>query len=310
MPYGTIGGQGKWGNPQNGPATTPPNLAQYFEVHTANDGNKVASFDGFWVDPNPPGGTTGNGGVAGRALGSFASTVGKTNTLFFRFYIDPIATNVDVFGINMVDLNIDIQDLGIGDPAFNYGGPGIHIFQPGGAQAPIDLQLSSGNASIPVTPGGYAYLTDPNTGDTNGLISGKVYSVWIDVINQFPGVVGGFASGGEQTNATLYTVWLQREDWSQRTNLISSITCTNTGTGTMAGTVYPTGFFLSNRNYGINSQENILLGPSATLGYVQLDMLAGTSPQATNGVRFDDFYISKLGTNGTVPVAAGSFVTP
>jgi hypothetical protein len=31
---------------------------------------------------------------------------------------------------------------------------------------------------------------------------------------------------------------------------------------------------------------------------------------ATNGVRFDDFFISKSGVNSTVPVSAGSFVTP
>src|SRR5207249_5817200 len=135
--------------------------------------------------------------------------------------------------------------------------------------------------------------------NTNGLIPGKVYSVWIDVINRFPGVVGGFSSGGEQTNAALYTVWLQQDDWPQRTNLFASITCTNTGGLTQNGTNYPTGFLLSSRDYGANNQFNTLLGPTATLGYVGIYMLQGTSPQATNGVRFDDFYISKLGTNGT-----------
>jgi hypothetical protein len=309
---GPIVGQGGWLNPPRGPATQTG--AQPFEVHTANDGNNVASFDGFFVDPNNVA-TTGNGGVAGRALGSFASKVGNTNTLFFRFYIDPSATNFDPqFGPLGIAYTIDIQDLGVGDPAFNYGGPGLTITEsPDSAttNGPINLTCSSGNTTgITVSPAGYSYVSDPNTGNSNGLAVGKVYSVWIDVVNNFPGVVGGFASGNEQTNACLYSVWLQREDWAARTNLFASITCTNTGGGLMNNTVYPTGYLLSGRNYAVNSQENILLGPSATLNYVQLDMLQATTPQATNGVRFDDFYISKSGVNSTVPVAAGSFVTP
>src|SRR5262249_34512629 len=155
------------------------------------------------------------------------------------------------------------------------------------------------------------YLTDPTTGNTNGLTVGKVYSVWIDVINNmtnYPAVIGGPASGGEQTNAALYRAWLQCEDWPPRTNLFSSITCTNTYGGVMNNTVYPTGWFLSNRNYGVNDQQNILLGPTPVLNYVALYMLqvpSITTPQATNGVRFDDFFISKQGLNSTTPVSAG-----
>jgi hypothetical protein len=310
---GPIAGQGNWLNPPRGPAT--PSGAQPLEVHTANDGNNVASFDGFFVDPNNVT-TTGNGGVAGRALYSFSSTVGHTNTLFFRFYIDPSATNFDPqFGPQGIDYNIGIQDLGIADPAFlpTGGGPAIHIVEsPTSAttNGPIDLTCISGASGIVVTPGGYDYVNDTNTGNASGLAVGKVYSVWIDVINNFPGVVGGFASGNEQTNAALYSVWLQREDWPARSNLFASITCTNTGGLTQNGTNYPTGYLVSSRDYSANNQFNTLLGPTATLGYVGLYMLAGTSPQATNGVRFDDFYISKSGVNSTVPVSAGSFVTP
>ena len=307
---GPIAGQGNWANPPRGPATATG--AQPFEVHTANDGNKLASFDGFWVDPLGAN-TTGNGGIAGRGLGTFSSTVGKTNTLFFRFYIDPAATNIDNqfgTGFNLIDFSVGLQDLGIADPAFLYGGPQIRIFQANTLGGAVDLQANSGNANILVAPALYSYVTDTNTGDTNGLAVGMVYNVWIDVVNNFPGVAGGFASGGEQTNACLYAVWLQREDWPSRTNLFSSITCTNTGGLTMNGVVYPTGYMLSPRNYAINSQENILLGPSSTLGYTAIYMRQATSPQITNGVRFDDFFISKSGANSTIPVTAGSFVTP
>lgn len=303
---GPVSGQGNWLNPSHGPATQSGQ--QNLVVYTSTGGNNYAGFDGF------DGGSGGNGGIAGRNLGSLQSTPGNTNSAFFRFYINPAATNTDPnYGsILPINMNVLLSDVGPLDVAINggiYGGPGITITQPSGG-GPIDLTASSGASGITVSPGGYDLLTDPNTGDTNGLIAGHVYSVWVDIINNYPGVVGGFASGGEQTNAAYYAVWLQRDDWAQRTNLFSSITCTNTGGQTMNGTVYPTGYLLSPRDYSQNNAEQLILGPSPNIRNLELRMDQGTSPQPTNAIRFDDFYISKTGTgfNSTAPVSAGDFV--
>lgn len=305
---GPISGQGNWLNPSAGPATGGGQ--QNLVVYTSTGGNNYAGFDGFDGSATP----AGNGGIAGRGLGSFSSTPGNTNSAFFRFYIDPAATNTDPIAGSILafNQNVLLSDVGTLDPSINggiYGGPEITISQAAGGGA-INLTASSGASGIVVTPGGYDYTNDPVNGDTNGLIAGHVYSVWVDIINNYPGVVGGFGSGGEQTNAAFYAVWLQRDDWAQRTNLFSSITCTNTGGLTMNGTVYPTGYLLSARDYSTSgSGEQLILGPSPNIRNFEIRMDQATTPQRTNAIRYDDFYISVTGTgfNSTAPVPAGDF---
>ncbi len=308
---GPIAGQGNWLNPPRGPAT--PSGKGQMELSTVRRNND-AGLDGF--DPN----NGGNGALAGRDLHSLANTPGQTNTLFFRFYLPSAATNVDpnIGVFDAIQMTAGVSDLGILDVGINGGaggGPQLTLSMPenGGL---IDLTASSGASdSISTSPGGYDYVNDPNTGNTNGLIADHVYSVWIDVINNHAsvsdsGVVGGYASGLEQTNADYYAVWLQRDDWAQRTNLFSAISCTNTFGGLMNGVVYPQGYLLSPRDYSVNNQNNTLLGPTAKLEYLFLQQ-SGVSggQQMTNGVVFDDFYMSRTGTgfNTTTPVTAGSF---
>jgi hypothetical protein len=300
---GPIRGQGGWLNPVNGPATHDMGN---MNVYAAGSGNKYVGFDGFDTAGTP----AGVGAIAGHNLFSFKSTPGNSNTVFFRFYIDPAATNNDpYFGyILPISLTAGLNDIGIVDVGIVAAGPSFTIAQPSGG-GPINLTANSGASGITVDPNTYDYLTDTNTGDTNGIIAGHVYSVWMDVINNYPGVVGGWGSTGEQTNAAFYAVWLQRDDWAARTNLFSAITCTNVYGGTMYGTNYPTGYLLSPRDYSADDQVNKNLGPSANLSYVLLWLSTAGSTQATNAIRLDDFYISKTGAgfNSTVPVAAGGF---
>lgn len=300
---GPIAGQGGWLNPLHGPATATG--MGDLEVYTDNAGHNYAGFDGYSTADG------GEGAIAGRDLYNLSVVSRATNTLFFRFYISPAATNEDPNYGEIAPINIQpgLSDLGILDVGINGGaggGPEFTIVQPEGG-GPIDLQASSGASEIVTTPGGYSYVDDTVNGNTNGLSAGHIYDVWIDVINNYPGVVGGWGSGNEQTNAALYAVWLQRDDWTARTNLFSAITCTNATGGIVNGTVYPTGYLLSPRDYSANNQNNSNLGPSANLNYMFLLEGAGLSDQSTNVVRLSDFYMSKSGFNATVPVAPGSF---
>ena len=98
-------------------------------------------------------------------------------------------------------------------------------------------------------------------------------------------------------------VYLQRQDWPARTNLFAGIENTNT-----LGTLNFGAALLSNRDMSTASAQ---FPPDETLDNMFLSLAAGTSPQGTNTIRFDDFYISSGGTfNSTVPVSAGSFVAP
>jgi hypothetical protein len=303
---GDIINQGDWLNPPAGPAT---HNMQPLQVHTAGDGNKVASYNGFYT-PDLPEGGVGGGGIAGRALKAYTCNLGQSNTLFFRFYIDHSVTNVNEANglVPAIDLRVHISDKGVLDQAWTGGGngPGIHIFSTGAVGSdpmPINLECQNGRADFDLVPVNYSFLTDTNTGDTNGLALDKVYSVWIDTQNRDSGVEGGLGSGGTQTNADIYAVYLQREDWAARTNLFMGIVNTNNA-GTMD---FGTDVFASDRDM---STADVVFPPSELLRTVFIHMQTGTTPQGTNTVRFDDFYISTGDVNSTVPVAAGSFVAP
>jgi len=302
---GNIGSQGDWLNPLAAPATQ--NL-QPLQVHTASGGNKLVAFNGFNTPDLPN--AAGGGGVAGRPLKTYTCNLGQSNTIFFRFYIDHSITNIDsVSGLTpAIDMRIGISDKGILDPAFLNGGngPEIRILSLGGVGGyplPIELSCQNGPAALDLVPQFYNYSTDEVNGDTNGLALDKVYSVWIDFQNRDSGVTGGLGSGGVQTNADLYTVWLQREDWPSRTNLFSNIVSTNN----VGDLNFGQGVLASGRDM---STFDVAFPQTEPLKTVYIQMATGITPQGTNTVRFDDFYISKVGTNSTVPLAAGSFAVP
>jgi hypothetical protein len=318
---GPINGQGGWLNPPNGVTTFNQNTLQVLTA--TSDGNKLVSFDGYIP------GTSGNGGIAGRALKNYSSVLNTTNTLFFRFYIDPSINTTDpnTGVIPDVDLDVGITDQGIRDVvdlAYT-AGCSVRLYRVGGAGGPIDLQAVDGTAvmqtaglssSLPsfaagTSPANYSYIADTNyatgsVGNPNGLDVGHVYNVWIDVNNQSPQVSGAFGGGGTQTNGALYTVWLQEDNWPSRTNLFAGVITTN---AIANPPIITTGALYSSRDY---STADATFPQSTTLGTVFLDAnVANVSEVATNSVRFDDFYISTLaGPNSTVPVTAGSFVTP
>jgi hypothetical protein len=302
---GDIVNQGDWLNPPAGPAT---HNMQPLQVHTAGDGNKLVSYNGFYTPDLP--GAVGGGGIAGRALKAYTCNLGQTNTLFFRFYIDHSVTNVNPLNglVPAIDLRVNISDKGVLDQAWTGGGngPGIRIYSTGGVGSdplPIDLSCQNGLAAFDLVPANYSYLTDTNTGDAAGLALDKVYNVWIDVQNRDSGVDGGLGSGGTQTNADTYVVYLQREDWPARTNLFAGIVNTNNA----ATMDFGTGVFASDRDM---STADVVFPPSEGLKTVFIHMQGGTTPQGTNTVRFDDFFISTGDVNSTVPVPAGSFIAP
>ena len=295
----------QWDNPSAGYTL---NLLPANVYSSSVDSNHYFAFFGQVATGTATG--EGNGALAGRHLNGDSIPLGSSNTLFFRFYIDPAVNSPDTNQsgqIPDVDCNVGVADKGLRDIAdfdgqnANNTGPAIFIVRStGGLGGKIDLQAADGSVAMGLTPASYSYLTDTNTGDTNGLEVGKVYSVWIDIQNNDAEVAGGLQSGGMQTNGAYYTVWLQREDWPGRTNLFQFITATNSG----AGVGYPTGVLVSDRD---DSTADNIEGPTdQTINNLFLAASTAIAPTETNMLRFDDFYLSKSGFNSTVPITAGS----
>ncbi len=175
-----------------------PNLLIGRVYSSSVDANKYFAFDGQVSTGTGAG--QGNGALAGRHINGESVPVGASNTLYFTFYIDPAVNNPDPNQsgqIPDVNLHVGLSDLGLRDAADfdgTAGSPGRRslssaINSVGGG--PIDLVCRDGSGAMALTPGTYDYLTEPNTGDPAGLAVGKVYKVWIDFINNDPGVAGG-----------------------------------------------------------------------------------------------------------------------
>ena len=302
---GPINGQGAWNNPSAGVYAGLFNM----EVYTGSGGNKYASFDG------DPGGTAGNGGLAGRNLGGDSIPVNGDGTLFFRFYLDPSVNNPDAVNLGGltpdVDCNVGLTDMGLRDPidfdGLNGGnGPAIFIVRnQGGAGGVIDLNCSDGPAAMALSPGGYKWSLDTyNNPSGNSLDVGVVYDTWIDFTNEPAEVSGGLGSGGTQTNGCIYRVWLQEvtgpNAWPNRSNLFAAITVTNTvATPNFA---YPQGWLVSARDLTTNGLAGVQPA-SELLNSLYLCTSKNISPEDTNMLRFDDFYLSSCGYNSTLPVA-------
>lgn len=298
-------GNAEWVNPPNGFTL---NMLPARVYSSSVDSNNYMAFDGQVTTGTAAG--QGNGALAGRHLNGDSIPLGASNTLFFRFYIDPSVNNPDTNQdgqIPDVNANIGLTDKGFRDIVDfdgqngNNTGPAVFIVRAtGGIGGPIDLKAADGSAAMGLSPAGYSYVADTNNGDANGLAVGKVYSVWIDAQNNDAEVAGGLQSGGMQTNGAYYTVWLQREDWPSRTNLFQYITATNA----TAGVGYPPGVLVSDRD---DSTADNIEGPTdQVINGLFLAASAAVAPTETNTLRFDDFYLSKSGYNSTVPVTGGS----
>ncbi len=156
-----------------------------------------------------------------------------------------------------------------------------------------------------LSPGGYKWSLDTyNNPSGNSLDVGVVYDTWIDFTNEPAEVSGGLGSGGTQTNGCIYRVWLQEvtgpNAWPNRSNLFAAITVTNTvATPNFA---YPQGWLVSARNLTTNGLAGVQPA-SELLNSLYLCTSKNISPEDTNMLRFDDFYLSSCGYNSTLPVA-------
>jgi hypothetical protein len=267
---GHIGMQGNWQNALSS-ISGAHNPAN---VQQAVGNNQYLGFDGATV-------------LAGNALASMTMAEGTSNTLFFRFYLAP---NVDlalpgVGVISEIDINVGLTDKGLRDiQDFRGGnnGPSVRIFrQGGGLGGPIDLRSPNG---VNAAAGTYSWLTDAVNNPTGaGLEVGKVYDVWIDVQNRPFDVVMGVQNGGD-----LYSLYLQKEGDPARLNLFTG--------------------YVADRD-AINC-DPILGCPVTSLTHLFLAANDQVTPQGTNLVRFDDFFLSTSGYNSTIPIPPSSFQEP
>jgi hypothetical protein len=290
-------GQGGWVNPFAGAVVT--GMERMMATNSRVDGNKSIYFE-----CNP------TGGVAGIYLKTRTIQLNSSNTLFFRFYIDYSANVPDAKlggDIPNLDMAVALTDIGIRDvvDVQNAGNVGIRIIRNnpanGGTIGPIDLQAVNGTAAMQLSPTNYSYVADPVNGTPFGLDAGHVYSVWIDVQNLPKNVAGGYGSGGVQTNGDLFQVWLQEDTWKNRVNLFSEYTQPSTNSsGTLT---FPAGWMVSDRDY---SSTDITFPPADPLSTLYIVNRGTTSEQDTNLIRFDDFYLSKVGIEPSVPHSANS----
>jgi len=207
--------------------------------------------------------------LSGNLLGSHSITAGESNTLFLRFYLDPTINAANTNDGTLPDVEIV---LGLSDK---------------GLRDEQDFRASDNGPGIRIvraaTGGGgpidlQAYngagtTTGFNYVDTHpaGIETGKVYTVWMDVYN---------ATNDAGLNlSAYYSVYLQKEGEATRSNLFAD--------------------FVADRQS--NNPE--------TLDKLFVCGANSTTPQGTNVVLFDDFYLSSgNGFNATVPVPASSFV--
>jgi hypothetical protein len=264
---GHIGAQGNWQNSLNSVsgAARPVNVLQA-------DENKIIGMDAPKV-------------LAGLALNSLAIPEGKSNTLFFRFYIPAsvdAASTVDGTFPD-IDLLIGLTERGLRDVQdFQAGGngPSIHITRSAaGAGGPIDLTAANGPAASAGTP--YSWIGDAvNNAAGAGLETGVVYNVWVDIENRSFDIVDGIQTGGDY-----YTVYLQKEGSATRLKLFEN--------------------YISDRD-GV-AVDPVLGRAGPTLTHLYLAATDAIPTQGTNTIRLDDLYLSGNGFLATAPMAAGSF---
>jgi len=243
-------------------------------VQSAEGDNRYLGFDGSRA-------------LAGNALKSMTISEGSSNTLFFRLYLLP-NVNASLPGsgvIPEVDINIGLTEKGLRDiQDFRGGnnGPSVRIFrQSGGTGGAIDLRSPNG---VNAAGGTYSWLGDTVNNPTGaGLEVGKIYNVWMDVENRPFDVVMGVQNGGD-----VYSLYIQKEGDPARTNLFTG--------------------YVADRD-AVNC-DAILGCPATALTHLFLAANDQVSPQGTNVVRFDDFFISTAGYNSTIPIPPLLFRDP
>jgi hypothetical protein len=259
---GHIGGQAGWQNALSsiGGVLNPANV-----IDTGN-ANKFLGFDAQNI-------------LGGKPLNSMTVGLGKTNTLFFRFFIFP---EVETGPRPDIEVKLGLTEKGLRDVVDFRGGnngPSIVIFRQGGGA--IDLQANNG---VNAAAGTYSYLADTvNNPSGTGLEPGKVYDVWMDIENHPFDVVAGVQNGGDR-----YSLHVQKEGDPARATLFSN--------------------FLSDRDaVTIDVVLGAAVEPLTHLFFVVDNETPG---QGTNKLRFDDFFLSRDGISDTVPVGAGAFLPP
>jgi hypothetical protein len=236
------------------------------------EGNKIVGFDAPKV-------------LAGLALNSLAIPEGKSNTLFFRFYIPAsVDTASEVDGtFPDIDLLLGLTEKGLRDVQDFQGGgngPSIHITRSAaGGGGPIDLQAVNGpNGSVGPA---YSWVGDTvNNAAGAGLETGVVYNVWVDIENRSFNIVDGAQTGGDY-----YTVYIQKEGSGARSKLFENYTSDRDGVAV----------------------DPVLGRAGPTLTHLYLAATDTIATQGTNTVRLDDLYLSGNGFLGTAPMAPGSF---
>jgi hypothetical protein len=206
------------------------------------------------------------------ALGPNYVPAGQSNTLFFRFELDPSIQILDIANGSIIPdvvLSVGLSDKILRDPldfAGTNSGPCITIYRSTfGDGGPIDLQAVYG-ADQPLGSG-YSYIGDAINGNSAGLATGVVYNVWIDFQKITNDPVNNISS--------YYSVYLQTNNGPQVCLFQNKVSNEDTNSG--------------------------------SLNKVFIDEAPGISG-GTNMVLLDDFYLSSSGYNHGTPVPAGSFV--
>jgi len=219
-------------------------------------------------------GISGQGTLSMGNLGHISSTVGNSNTLFFRFYLrssinDVLSTNVSDPNFNVIpdeDVSVGLTEINPFDVTSLTGtdrGPAVRIIRnTGGAGGPIDLQAQIGAQSST----GFSWISNV---DPNGLQTNVIYNVWIDTYN---------TNNDATANVSQY--------FSVRVQIGG-----DSGTVTNLFDLQP-------------ADETSAHTETLDKAFIAMNKI---SDPGTNVVLLDDVYISTSGFNHTVPVAAGSF---
>jgi hypothetical protein len=255
QPIGPLLNQGNWQTVLSSPETFNYQAAQ---VEGTITGNHVL-------------GIIGAPDFSAGFFGSHSTTNGGSNTLFFRFFLDPsINVPVDDFGdVEDLDLSIGVSDAILFDVVSFTGtdkGPSIRLTRnAGGAGGPIDLTADWGAGNT----NGFDYT---NSVDPTGLAVGTVYNVWIDFSK--------ITNTPSPAESSFYSVTVQK--------------------GGDSGTI---------QNLFTNQISDRTNDAGATINEVFIAGNKALTTQGTNNVLLDDFYLSNPGGyNHTIPVPQGSFI--
>jgi hypothetical protein len=251
---------------------TPPNTNNVLGENpvTATNDNPAYSIEGC---------------LAGLALNSETLTLGNSNTLFFRFYVD--------------DANIDQSDIWF-SLGFTW-----HALEP----SPQDFQGGNGpNVTFKRSNGGIVDMASPNgVNNYNEGLTAQPYSAIV-------------TNTGLQT-ATVYDVWMdvQVNPWTfptnsdGTTNQLGDIYSVYIKPDSSAGAPFEVfSNYYSDVDYINSATAGAGWGQASTnLVNLFLSVVGGNiSTAGTNNIVIDDLYMSQSGFLHTVPIPASYFPPP